>query len=68
MEAHKTYVRDLIERGFQAQTGYWGDFGGGMMLFQADSLAQAQALVAQDPLIQNGCVAYELHEWHVVVP
>jgi len=65
--AHKAYVRQLIQEGYQAKTGYWGDFGGGMMLFQADCLATAQTVVAQDPLIQNHCGTYELHEWRIVV-
>ncbi len=65
--AHCDYVRDLITRGHQARTGYWGEYGGGMLLFEADSLAEAEAIVAADPLVQNGCVTYELHEWCVVV-
>jgi uncharacterized protein YciI len=66
--AHKDYVQSLIDRGHQAQTGYWREFGGGMMLFQADSLEEAQQIVAADPLVQNQCVEYDLHEWCVVVP
>lgn len=65
--AHKAYVRELIAKGHQAKTGYWGDFGGGMLLFQANSLEEAKEIVAQDPLINNGCVKYELHEWCIVV-
>jgi len=65
--AHKIYVKNLISKGHQAKTGYWGDFGGGMMLFQAVNLEEARAIVAQDPLIQNGCVDYQLHEWCIVV-
>ncbi|NJN56199.1 MAG: hypothetical protein HC879_01230 [Leptolyngbyaceae cyanobacterium SL_5_9] len=65
--AHKAYVKDLIVKGHEARTGYWAEFGGGMLLFKADSLEQAQAIVAQDPLVKNGCVTYELHEWRIVV-
>jgi uncharacterized protein YciI len=65
--AHKHYVQTLIDKGHCAKTGYWAEFGGGMLLFQAASLNEAKAIVAQDPLIQNGCVAYELHEWKIVV-
>lgn len=65
--AHKAYVRSLIERGHQAKTGYWGDFGGGMLLFQADSLDQAKAIILQDPLVQSQCVEYELHEWRIII-
>ena len=65
--AHKAYVQALIDKGHHAKTGYWAEYGGGMLLFQASSLAVAQAIVDQDPLVQNGCVDYELHEWCIVV-
>lgn len=65
--AHKQFVHDLIAKGHQAKTGYWAERGGGMLLFQADSIEEARAIVAQDPLVQNGCVSYELHEWKIVV-
>jgi uncharacterized protein YciI len=65
--AHKEYVRQLIARGHKAKTGYWKEFGGGMLLFEAASLAEAKEIVASDPLIQNHCVKYELHEWCIVV-
>jgi uncharacterized protein YciI len=67
IDAHKNYVRKLIEKGHNAKTGYWGEFGGGMLLFEADSLEEAKEIVNRDPLIQNGCVSYELHEWVIVV-
>lgn len=67
VSAHKAYVRDLIAQGHQARTGYWSCYGGGMLLFQAASMAEAAAIVAQDPLVQNGCVNYKLYEWCVVV-
>ena len=65
--AHKEYVRQLIAKGHQAKTGYWAEFGGGMLIFQADSLQAAKEIVAGDPLIANNCVTYELHEWCIVV-
>lgn len=65
--AHVAYVRQLIDQGHQARTGYWAEYGGGMLIFQAESRSQAEAIVQQDPLIQNGCVEYELHEWRIVV-
>jgi uncharacterized protein YciI len=65
--AHKAYVQALIAQGHQAKSGYWAERGGGMLLFQADSLDAAQAIVSADPLIANCCVEYELHEWRVVV-
>lgn len=65
--AHKAYVQSLIEKGHQAKTGYWAQRGGGMLIFKAESMPEAEAIVAQDPLVQNGCVDYQLYEWRVVV-
>lgn len=65
--AHVAYVKALIAKGHQAKTGYWSERGGGMLLFQAASLDEAKDIVEADPLIQNGCVTYELHEWCIVL-
>ncbi|BAU65593.1 hypothetical protein STA3757_29810 [Stanieria sp. NIES-3757] len=65
--AHKEYVRNLIIKGHKARTGYWAEFGGGMLIFEASSLEEAKEIVAKDPLIKNNCVKYELHEWKIVV-
>ncbi|MEO1802997.1 MAG: hypothetical protein AAFR62_21710, partial [Cyanobacteria bacterium J06629_2] len=54
--AHQSFVRQLIEQGHKAKTGYWSELGGGMLVFEASSLSEAQAIVAQDPLIINNCV------------
>ena len=67
VSAHKEYVSQLIAEGHKAKTGYWAERGGGMLIFEADSLAQARQIVEQDPLIANGCVNYELHQWCIVV-
>ena len=65
--AHKKYVRQLIAQGHKARTGYWKGLGGGMLVFEASSLPEAQTIVAQDPLIANKCVDFELYEWCIVV-
>lgn len=67
VSAHKAYVQELIAQGHQAKSGYWSCYGGGMLLFQAPSLAEATAIVEKDPLVQNHCVRYKLFEWRVVV-
>lgn len=67
VSAHKAYVQDLIDQGRAAKTGYWAEKGGGMLLFKAADLTEASDIVSRDPLIQAGCVTYELHEWCVVV-
>ena len=65
--AHKAYVKNLIDHGHEARNVQWAQRGGGMLLFKAASMQEAQAIVENDPLVQNGCVEYELYEWRVVV-
>lgn len=67
VSAHKAFVKELIAKGHEARTGYWSHCGGGMLLFKATSMDQAKAIVSQDPLVQNGCVHYQLYEWCIVV-
>ncbi|NJK72789.1 MAG: hypothetical protein HC926_06010 [Synechococcaceae cyanobacterium SM2_3_60] len=64
--AHLAYVDQLNAQGHQAQTGYWRERGGGMLLFQAQDYAEALAIVEADPLVQAGLVSYALHEWVLV--
>ncbi len=64
--AHKAYVQNLIAKGHQAKSGYWKERGGGMLLFEAATLDEAKAIVAQDPLVYNNCVKYQLHEWCMI--
>ena len=65
--AHIDYVKQLNRRGHQAKSGYWNRRGGGMLLFKAESMQEAEAIVQQDPLVLNNCVTYDLYEWCVVV-
>ena len=67
VSAHLEYVGQLVAQGHKAKSGYWAEMGGGMLVFEADSLESAQKIVALDPLIANNCVEYELHEWCIVV-
>lgn len=64
--AHINYVNSLIKNGHLARSGYWKERGGGMLILQANSIAEAKALIEADPLIANNCVEYELHEWCIV--
>jgi uncharacterized protein YciI len=67
VSAHKKFVLELVAEGRRARSGYWAEMGGGMMIFEAASLEEARRIVARDPLIKEGLVTYELHEWKVVV-
>ena len=66
VDQHINYVKKLAENGHQPKTGYWGELGGGMMIFQAESLDEAEAIVSEDPLVKNNCVEFMLHQWVIV--
>lgn len=66
VNAHVAYVNNLIKNGHQARSGYWAELGGGMLIFQADSMAAARTIIEADPLIANNCVTYEIHQWCLV--
>ena len=51
--AHKAYIQDLIAKGHKARTGYWAEQRGGMLLFEATSKEEAEAIVADDPLVKH---------------
>jgi uncharacterized protein YciI len=40
------------------QTGKWGDFGG-MAIIKAESIAEAEKILGEDPLVQSGLIAVE---------
>lgn len=70
---HLAWLRTLAAAGHRPLSGYWadrkgcnGEGAGGMLLFEAASLAEADDLVRQDPLIRQGCVRWTLHEWRLV--
>ncbi|VAX33066.1 hypothetical protein MNBD_NITROSPIRAE03-274, partial [hydrothermal vent metagenome] len=47
-----------IGRGIIVQAGKWGD-SGGMTIFKANSIAEAEKLSGEDPLVKSGWVTLE---------
>lgn len=52
---HARYWRGLDLPGYMG--GPFGDRSGGLIVFDADSLNQADELVRNDPFVQNGLLA-----------
>ncbi len=62
---HLAFLDDLRARGLLALTGGFSDRSGGAYLLQGvDDLAQAQAIVAADPLTIQGCSDLTVYEWN----
>lgn len=61
---HKAFLDGLRARGLLDCTGGFSDgSGGAYVLRNVDTLAQAQALVAQDPLVLQDASELTVHEW-----
>ena len=43
------------------------EIDGAMVIFEAESLAEAKAISDADPVFQDDLYRYELKQWHVVV-
>jgi uncharacterized protein YciI len=66
MTAHGVYMKKLFDAGVTLAAGPTTDTPGGVVLLHADSLAQAQALMAADPSIISGMFIGEAHSWSPV--
>ena len=68
LQAHRAWVAQQRAAGSPMASGFLVDGqrqpgGGGLLLLQASSYAEALALIQQDPLIAAGWVDWQLHEW-----
>ncbi len=64
---HLEYLKQLAERGHVFAKGRFTDGAGGLVIYQAKSLAEVEQFVKQDPYVQNGARGYEIHEWAMTV-
>ena len=68
LQAHRDWVQAQRAAGVVIASGFLVDGqrrpgGGGLLVLQVASYAEAWALIAQDPLIACGWVDWQLHEW-----
>jgi len=68
LQAHRDWVGSQRSTGLAIASGFLVDDqhkpgGGGLLVLQAGSYAEALALIEQDPLIADGWVDWKLHEW-----
>ncbi len=65
---HKLWVKSLRASGKKLSSGYLVNQknepgGGGLLVIEATSFAEAKSLIQKDPMIANNLVSWELHEW-----
>lgn len=63
LPAHLAYLRELDTRGALVLSGPFADRTGGLVLINAASREEAEAIVQADPLVANKVDTYELREW-----
>jgi len=66
--AHRQYLAALKERGLLAATGPFTDGSGALIIYEADTAAEAEKLLQGDPFSVHGVfVKYVLRPWNPVL-
>ena len=68
LAAHRDWVREEASAGRRLRSGFLVDAnrqpgGGGLLMFEAQSYAEALLWVQNDPMIRAGLVEWQLQEW-----
>ncbi|HYD40824.1 MAG TPA: YciI-like protein [Anaeromyxobacter sp.] len=67
-DAHLALVRKLHAEGRIALAGAFAPVDGALIVIRADTPAQVEAFVKEDPYVQHGLVTrWRIREWSVVV-
>ena len=65
---HRQYLAELRQRGHVAAAGPFTDDSGALIIYEAASLEEAEALLKADPFAQNGIfVRYQFRPWNAVM-
>jgi len=66
--AHREYLVGLKEQGKLVISGPFADDRGGLLVYEAETPAQVEALIAEDPFARQGVfVSWEIRPWNVVM-
>ena len=65
--AHRQYLNSVFEQGKIVVSGPFSDDRGALMVYEAASPEEVEAIIAADPFSQNGVfLSWELRPWSVV--
>lgn len=62
---HLDFIKKQLEDGHVFAKGRFTDGAGGLVIYQANSLAEAEGIVKQDPYVVKGARGFEIHEWEM---
>ena len=63
---HLTYLKGVAEERYFMGGGF-SNANGGMIIFSADNLAEAQRIAQKDPIIERGLYRVEIYEWDLLI-
>jgi len=65
--AHREYLTGLFQQGKVVISGPFADDRGGLLVYEAETSAEVEKLVAEDPFAKQGVfVSWEIRPWNVV--
>ena len=65
---HREYLRSLLDAGKLVMSGPWADDTGALIVYEAESMADAERILDEDPYRSAGVIANAtLKEWRVVM-
>jgi len=66
LEDHMTYVKNVAKERYFVGGGFL-NVDGGMILFAAENLEEAQKIIRDDPVIERGLYRCDIFEWKLAV-
>ncbi len=63
---HLEFLAQREKEGKIFVRGRFVDGAGGLVIYKADSLEEAQRIAGSDPLVSSGARGLELHEWEMI--
>jgi uncharacterized protein len=63
---HLTYLNSVAKERYFIGGGF-SNANGGMIVFSADNLTEAQGIAQKDPIIERGLYRVEIYEWDLLI-
>jgi uncharacterized protein YciI len=65
--AHRQYLTELKTQGKLVISGPFPELGGALIVYEADSKAEAEALLKADPFTTGGVfLSWAIHQWNPI--
>lgn len=66
--AHREYLKGLLDSGHLAISGPFTDDSGGLLVYEAETQEEAEALLRNDPFTKAGVfVSWTMRGWRVIM-